>query len=265
MRYLLTGVIIKNMIRTFDNGNNWVLYPKPNTQAKLQLICFHYAGGGTSIFRTWPDYLPTDIKVCAIRLPGRETRFKEPLLTHMDSLIQSLIHPLLTILDKPFAFFGHSMGALISFELARLLRNNYGLTPQHLFVSSCCAPQLVDSNPLIYNLPESKFVEKLCEFNGIPQAVLEDKELMQIFLPIFRADFSVVETYCYTPHQPLNCSITAFGGMQDSLVSFSQLEAWQAQTNQSFSLQRFPGNHFFLNTAKLNLLASISKILHEFL
>jgi medium-chain acyl-[acyl-carrier-protein] hydrolase len=248
-----------------DNVNNWLVYPQPNPDAQLQLICFHYAGCGAAIFHPWPDYLPTNVQVCAIRLPGRETRFKEPLFTDIDSLIQSLIHPLLTILDKPFAFFGHSMGALISFELSRFLRKNYGLSPQHLFVSSRCAPQLAPTNPPLHNLPESNFIEKLCEFNGIPQAVLADKELMQIFLPILRADFSVLETYSYTAEQPLNFAITTFGGMQDSVVSVRQLEAWQAQTNQSFSLQMFPGDHFFINTAKSSLLTSISKTLEELL
>ncbi len=253
------------MLKPANNVNNWLVYPRPNLDAQLQLICFHYAGGGAGIFRTWPDYLPNNVAVCAIRLPGRETRFQEPLFTDMGSLIQSLIQPLLPILDKPFVFFGHSMGALISFELSRLLRNNYGLSPQHLFVSSRCAPQLSHTNPPLHNLPESNFIAKLCEFNGIPPALLANKELMQIFLPILRADFSVLETYSYTEDQPLNCAITAFGGIQDSVVSVRQLEAWQSQTNQSFSLKMFPGDHFFLNTDKSSLLTSISQTLEELL
>ncbi|MEW6496027.1 MAG: thioesterase II family protein [Cyanobacteriota bacterium] len=241
--------------------NRWVTCSEPNPQATLRLFCFHYAGGGAAIFRTWSDSLPGSVEVCAIELPGRGTRLMESPFTHIEPLVQNLASALLPYLDKPFAFFGHSMGGLISFELTRLLRREYNLSPVHLFVSGHRAPQIPDSDPPIHNLPESAFLEELRHLNGTPTAVLENAELMQLFLPTLRADFSVVETYAYRPEPPLQCPITVFGGLQDLEASCDELEAWREQTNNSFVLQMFPGDHFFLQSAQQLVLQSLSQAL----
>lgn len=179
--------------------------------------------------------------------------------THLEPVVKNLASALLPYLDKPFAFFGHSMGALISFELTRLLRRDDQLSPVHLFISGRRAPQLPDSDSPIHDLPESAFLEELRHLNGTPPEVLENAELMQLFLPMLRADFSVVETYAYTPEPPLNCPITVFGGLQDSKASCDELEAWREQTKASFVLQMFPGDHFFLHSAQPLLLQSLSQ------
>jgi medium-chain acyl-[acyl-carrier-protein] hydrolase len=155
------------------------------------------------------------------------------------------------------------MGGLIGFELARLLRREYGLNPVHLFVSGRRAPQIPDSDPPIHALPDFEFLEELRHFNGTPEAVLENTELMQLLLPVLRADFAVIETYVYTPGPALDCSITAFGGLQDCEVRCDRLEAWREQTNASFSLQMLPGDHFFLNSAQPLLLQALSRELHQ--
>ena len=185
----------------------------------------------------------------------------EPPFTHIEPLVHNLASTLLPFLNKPFVFFGHSMGALVSFELTRLLHRDYNLSPVHLFVSGHRAPQIPDSDPPIHDLPESAFVEELRHLNGTPPAVLENAELMQLFLPALRADFSVVETYAYTPEPRLECPITVFGGLQDSEASCDELEAWREQTNNSFVLQMFPGDHFFLQSAQQLLLQSLSQAL----
>lgn len=239
--------------------NNWVTCPNRNPQAKLRLFCFHYAGGGASVFRTWSYSLPQSVEVCAIEFPGRGMRRRESPFTQLEPLVQHLASPLLPYLDKPFAFFGHSMGGLVSFELTRLLRREYGVSPVHLFVSGHRAPQVPDPNPPIHALPESEFLQELRRFNGTPEAVLENAELMQLFLPTLRADFAVVETYAYAPELPLDCPITAFGGLQDREVSCNELEAWREQTNASFVLEMFPGDHFFLHSVEPLLLQSLSQ------
>jgi medium-chain acyl-[acyl-carrier-protein] hydrolase len=239
--------------------NNWVACAKPNPQAKFRLFCFHYAGGGASAFRTWSNSLPQSVEVCAIELPGRGSRLMEPPFTQLEPLIQKLTRVLLPYLDKPFAFFGHSMGGLVSFELTRLLRREYGVSPVHLLVSGHRAPQLPDPDPPIHALPESEFLQELRRFNGTPQAVLENAELMELLLPTLRADFAVVETYAYTPDPPLDCPIAAFGGLHDREVSCDELEAWREQTNASFLLEMFPGDHFFLHSAGSLLLQSLSQ------
>lgn len=245
--------------------NSWVTCPKPNPQARLRLFCFPYAGGGASIFRTWPDDLPAQIEVCPVQLPGRESRLKEPPFTRLLPLVQTLAQVLHPYLNMPLAFFGHSMGALISFELAHQLRRQYSLDPVHLFVSGRGAPQIPDLEPPIHHLPEAAFVEELRRLNGTPESVLQNAELMRLVLPILRADFAICETYVHSTQEPLDCPISAFGGLQDSEVSYDSLAAWRDQTNSSFTLKMFPGNHFFLHSARSLILSAVSQDLTRLL
>jgi medium-chain acyl-[acyl-carrier-protein] hydrolase len=247
-----------------SNFNSWVICPKPNPNAKIRLFCFPYAGGSSNIFRRWSDNLPGTVEVCAIELPGRGMQIKLSPFNRLEPLVEELASVLKSNLDRPFAFFGHSMGGLISFELACLLRKQYDLIPNHLFVSGRRAPQIADQKPPIHALPEAKFIEELRRLNGTPQALLENDELMQLFLPILRADFAVLETYVYTQKPPLDCPITAFGGLQDQEVSCENIQAWQEQTSASFSLHMLPGDHFFLHSSQSLLLETISrKILNK--
>ncbi|PMB48501.1 putative thioesterase [Fischerella thermalis CCMEE 5201] len=239
--------------------DSWLIYPKPNPDAQIRLFCFPYAGGSANIFRHWSNHLPTTIEVCAIELPGRGMRIKLPPFTQLEPLVTELASVLKSKLDKPFAFFGHSMGAFVSFELALLLRKQYDLNPSHLFVSAHRAPQLVDPKPPIHSLPEAEFIAELRRLNGTPQALLENDELMQLFIPLLRADFAVLETYVYTQQAPLNIPITAFGGLQDQEVSRDQIQAWQEQTSASFSLHMLPGDHFFLHSFYESILKIISQ------
>ncbi len=247
---------------TTSTFETWVSSQSPNHQASLRLFCFPYAGGAAVTFRTWPDSLPRAIEICPVELPGRGKRIRSVPFTRLQLLVQAIaigIHP---YLDKPFAFFGHSMGGLVSFELARLLRKKYGISPVHLFVSGYRAPQVPDPDPPIHDLPESKFLEELRRLNGTPEVVLENSELMQLLLPAIRADFAVIETYAYTPESPLDCPITAFGGLQDREVSYDDLKVWQEETNAAFSLHMLPGDHFFLQSAQPLLLQLLSQELY---
>ena len=246
---------------TFDT---WVSWSKPNPQASLRLFCFPYAGGAAQTFRTWPDSLPMAFEVCPVELPGRGKRITSAPFTRLQLLVQALAIALLPYLDKPFAFFGHSMGGLVSFELARLLRKNYGISPVHLFVSGYRAPQVPDPDPPIHALPEPEFLEELRRLNGTPEVVLGNTELMQMLLPALRADFAVIETYAYTPELPLDCPITAFGGLQDREVRYDDVKVWQEQTNAAFSLHMLPGDHFFLQSAQPLLLQSLSQELYAY-
>lgn len=250
-------------MKTTPTFNTCVTCRSPNPEAKLRLFCFPYAGGGALSFRTWSDSLPPTIEVCPLELPGRGFRLKEPPLTQIKPLIEAIAYALLPYLDKPFAFFGHSMGGLVSFELVRLLRREYSLNPSHLFVSGRQAPQIPVSKSPIHDLPEPEFLEELRRLNGTPEAVLNSSELMQLLIPTLRADFAVLETYVYAPEAPLDCPISAFGGLQDREVSCEELEAWREQTNAEFSLQMLKGNHFFLHSAQSLLLQLLSQELQQ--
>jgi medium-chain acyl-[acyl-carrier-protein] hydrolase len=183
----------------------------------------------------------------------------EPPFTELSPLVQPLAQALLPLLDKPFALFGHSLGALVGFELARQLRRQSGIQPVRLFVSAVRAPQIPSRDRPIHALPEEEFLVELRRLNGIPRKVLEDVQLMQIMLPILRADFAVYETYAYSPEPPLDCLISSFGGLQDHRVSRGDLEAWHDQTRAVFLLRMFPGDHFFLNTAQQLLLQALAQ------
>jgi medium-chain acyl-[acyl-carrier-protein] hydrolase len=232
---------------------------RPNPQARLRLFCFPYAGGAASIFYTWPDDLPKDVEVCPIQLPGRQDRIRETPFTHVTPLVQAIAPAIRPYLDKPYAFFGHSLGTLISFELARLLAAQNDPGPVRLLVSGHRAPQAPDPNPPIHHLPDAEFIEELERLNGTPEMVLENPELLQLFLPLLRADFTAAETYTYTAGAPLDCHISAFGGLQDDKVSRDGLAAWQEQTRRTFTLRMFPGDHFFLHSARALLLQALSR------
>jgi medium-chain acyl-[acyl-carrier-protein] hydrolase len=179
--------------------------------------------------------------------------------TRLSPLVEALAQALVPLLDKPFVFFGHSLGVLVGFELARQLRRQSGVQPDRLFVSASRAPQIPPRDRPIHALPEEEFMAELRRLNGTPGKVLENAELMQIMLPILRADFAVYETYVYSTEPPLDCFITGLGGLQDHKVSRGDLEAWGDQTSVSFSLRMFPGNHFFLNATQPLLLQALSE------
>jgi medium-chain acyl-[acyl-carrier-protein] hydrolase len=245
---------------TFDS---WLFRPRRNAQASLRLFCCPYAGGSTQIFHAWPHSLPPTIEVCPIELPGRGTRLQEPPFTRLLPLVQVIAQELLPHLDKPFALFGHSMGALVSFELARQLRRQHSPEPIHLFVSGAGAPHTRNPDPPVHELPEAAFMAELSRLNGTPKAVLEHQDLMQLMLPVLRADFAVCETYAYSAEPPLDCPISVFAGWQDAEVSRDRLEAWRDQTTGGFSLRMLPGDHFFLHTAQPLLLRILSQELQH--
>jgi acyl transferase domain-containing protein/surfactin synthase thioesterase subunit len=243
--------------------SSWIVCRHPRTQPKLRLFCIPYAGAGASIFRTWAESLPVEIEVCALQLPGREDRLGESPCTRIAPLVQTLVPILQPYLDLPFTFFGHSMGALVSFELARELRRQNCPSPSQLFVSALRAPQFPDLNLPIHRLPEPKFTEALQQLKGTPEGVLQNADLMQLLSPTIRADLAIAENYIYSAQDPLPCSITAFGGQEDPLVRPEELAGWQEQTQGSFRLQLFPSDHFFVHHDRAELLKAIAEELAQ--
>lgn len=244
---------------TFSKTRNrlttpWLNLFQHNPKASLRLFCFPYAGGAASIFRNWADHLPADIELCPVQLPGRGARIREAPFARVPRLITALYQELLPYLDKPFVFFGHSLGALLSFELARKLSQDCQLEPLHLFVSGRSAPQLPDTRPTTYSLPDEEFVKELRRLNGTPAEVLDQPELLQLIAPTLRADFELCETYEHLTAPPLKCSITALGGLYDEDVPREKLEPWREHTSASFSLKMLPGDHFFLHSSESMLL-----------
>ncbi len=236
-------------------------YYRPKPLARLLLFCFPYAGGGASIFNAWSEKLPPEIEVGAVQLPGRENRLSEVCFTRMEDAVSALANDLRALVDTPFAFFGHSLGARLAFELAHRLRETTGREPAHLFASACRAPQVPPQSDPIHGLPENEFVQQLRERHNVPEAILQDAELRGVFLPQVRADFTVSETYRYVPGEPLHCPISAIGGVEDTSVEREHLTPWREHTDRSFELCMLPGDHFFVNSRRERLLQVLAQVL----
>jgi medium-chain acyl-[acyl-carrier-protein] hydrolase len=244
-------------------NERWLAYREPRPRARLRMFCFPYAGGGASVYRGWSAALPGDVEVCPVQLPGRESRLREQAYTHIEPLVQALAEVLPPYFDLPFVFFGHSMGALIGFELARELRRLGKPLPLHLFVSGRRAPQLPAREEPIHELPEPEFIAKLRELNGTPEEVLQHAELMRLLLPILRADFGINETYAFKPGEPFEFGISAFGGLGDEDVTRDDLALWQDQTRGRFRLRMLPGDHVFLHATRDVIAEAVARDLAE--
>jgi medium-chain acyl-[acyl-carrier-protein] hydrolase len=242
----------------------WVTRPRPRPHAYLRLLCFPHAGGGASAFRAWPDHLPADVEVCPVQLPGREQRMLEPAIDRMEPLVDALSEAVRPYEDLPLAFYGHSNGALVAFELARRLRREGRHLPVHLFASGRRAPDVPSSRPNVAHLPDDEFLAEMRELGGTPEEVLQHPELLRLLLPLLRADVALNEAYVFTPEAPLECPITAYGGLSDLKASREEVQAWGRHTSAELVTRFFPGDHFFVFGAARDLfLRTFSGDLHE--
>jgi medium-chain acyl-[acyl-carrier-protein] hydrolase len=199
------------------------------------------------------------VQIVPVMLPGRESRLSEPLVHGTTELVPQIVDGITPLLDRPYAIFGHSMGALLAFEATRLMRARGMQLPTHLFLSSHRAPQLPDRGIQVHQLNSEEFRIALRNLGGTPQEVLDHEELMAIAEPILRADFELCETYAYTAQPPLDVPMTIFGGDSDPDIPREDLEPWREQTTAPFALQMFPGHHLYLHQqrdALLNRLAT---------
>jgi medium-chain acyl-[acyl-carrier-protein] hydrolase len=230
-----------------NSPNKWFLFPRPNPAAALRLFCFHYAGGSAQAFHSWLGHLPSSVELGAIQLPGRGYRHDEPYIKRLAPISRIIAQELLPYLDKPFVFFGHSMGALLCFETARSLRRENRRQPAHLFISASDAPHRRSREELLSCLPRNALIKKLLELDGTPAEVLQNDELLDLMLPAIRADFELCDTYVYHLESPLECPITVYGGTDDLLIEAKRLDAWNEMTVGACEIRMFPGGHFYLN------------------
>jgi surfactin synthase thioesterase subunit/glycosyltransferase involved in cell wall biosynthesis len=221
---------------------------------KLTLFCFPYAGGGTMMYRSWRDALP-ETAIVATRLPGRESRLGEPPIETMEALVETLAPELLPHLREPFAFFGHSMGAILAFELVRWLRKRSHPIPMALHVSAARAPQYRLNHQPGPEPDEQSFMEQLRRLEGTPRDVLDNPELMRLALPALRVDANLYRKYVYHPGNPLPLPIHAYGGLSDPNIQREHLDRWREQTTREFSIRQFEGGHFYIQHAQAEFLA----------
>ncbi|SFY40060.1 alpha/beta fold hydrolase [Streptomyces atratus] len=229
-------------------ADRWFATEATAPDAVAQLFCLPHAGAGASTYRDWQALIGADVEVVPVQLPGREARFAEPLVTSAAELVGALAGPLLERADKPFALFGHSMGALLAYELAHELVR-LGRPPVHLVVSGYVAPQL-PRHPLaglVHKLPDDRVVRHIEALQGTAGEVLEHPDLLQLLLPVIRADYELCETHRFVERPPLPVPVTALGGTDDPGVGDAALQGWRELTAADFGAESFPGGHFFLH------------------
>ncbi len=236
----------------------WIHRYAARSLASKRLFCFSYAGAGASVYRLWHTGLPSDIEVCAVQLPGREGRLRETPIASIPGIVSALLPEILACADRPFAFFGHSMGAVVATEVARALQSSGGPVPSHLFVSARRPTGVADPDPPMAHLPDAELVAELnSRYGGIPPEVMEHEELMALLLPGLRADLSALESFQPTAGTRLTMPLHVFGGAGDARVPRAHLEAWQADAQGSFRVRQFPGGHFYLNSQQAALLEEV--------
>jgi medium-chain acyl-[acyl-carrier-protein] hydrolase len=230
--------------------------------AGARLFCFPYAGAGVTVFRDWGSGLSEEVEALAIQLPGREDRFLEQPVADLDELLEAITPELLPFLDRPFAFFGHSMGAIICWELSRRLRYAYGIEPLRIFVSGCRALQFHESRTLREaDLSDAGLIAELIRLDGTPKDLLDNPEFVSFVLPAFRADLTLFAGYGYRTGDPLTCPVSVFGGSEDPRVDLAHLEGWAKLTTGPCDVQVFPGGHFFLAAEQTGVLESVNRAL----
>jgi medium-chain acyl-[acyl-carrier-protein] hydrolase len=223
----------------------WLPGRPPQTPG-IRLFCFPHAGAGGLAYREWDRLLPPAIQVLPVLPPGRETRLREESYTSIEPYVEDLVTALAPELRAPYALFGHSLGALVAFELARRLRAGGLAAPVHLFVSGRIAPQLAEYRRILHRLPDGDLAGELTALGGIPGGIDLSDHRLDYLLAALRADLTVNEQYAFRSEPPLGTAVTALGGTTDSRVNESELAAWHTQTSGPFVLRTFPGGHFYL-------------------
>jgi medium-chain acyl-[acyl-carrier-protein] hydrolase len=236
---------------------------KPKSEAAIRLFCFPYAGGGAWIYKRWQEGLPRNIEVNAIELPGRGARRNEPPSTAMPALIESVLPLIRRQLDRPYALFGHSLGAYIAMELASALRSARLQQPCHVFLSGANPPQAFDPDP-IHDLPTGAFTERIRLMGGTPPEFFDNPELLLLSLPVLRADFKLSSASRGEWSGMFEFPITVLMGQRDPTTSADIAARWRAHTCGGFRIQGFPGDHFFVNEQRRAVLDCLAVSLAPF-
>ena len=247
------------MINT-NQTHPWLVVNSPAPTARIRVICFPHAGGGSVPFHGWSRDLGQEFEVCSVLLPGRERRHREPVIERFDVLLDRIYEAVCTRLDRPLALFGYSMGALLALEVARRLRRDGLPLPVHLFVAARRAPHLPSWELPIHECSDETLLDETSRVYGeIAGVVRNDPELRSLFTRALRADYRVVASYNFRVEPPLACPVTALGGELDSMVDRAGLEAWSGYSGLRFSLYQFSGGHFFLHSHRSALLSTVRR------
>ena len=229
-------------------ANRWLQTVTPRPAARLRLFCFHPAGAGPNFYREWAERLPADIELTAVHLPGREGRFLEPALTDYAAAVAALHAGLRPALDRPYALFGHSMGALLAYGVAVSAARAGDPAPERLLVSGCGGPGTVQPKGGRSGWTDADLVADLREMGGTPEQVLAEPALLDLILPTLRADYALCDSFGAAPLTGplLRVPLSVLGGTEDHYTT-ADLARWSSVTTGPATQYAFPGGHFFLS------------------
>jgi medium-chain acyl-[acyl-carrier-protein] hydrolase len=248
-----------NMVERTDDG--WLVTFQPRAAARVRLFCLAHAGAGASLFASFRDAFPGEIELTAIQLPGREERLREPLPRRISDVIAQLLPILKPKLDRPYALFGYSLGAVLAYDLALRIETNGLRPPEHLFALARLAPQLRDPQPSFYDWPEDRFLAELQRrYGALHPVLLQNRDLLQIYVPIVRADLEMADTYEPPRDRRLSCPVTAISGTHD-VWTHAEIAAWSDVTTGRFRRLTLPGGHFVLHDSRDELCRLVSETL----
>ncbi|PEC24139.1 thioesterase [Bacillus thuringiensis] len=230
----------------------------------MKLFCLPYAGGSAVVYSKWTKKLEDFIELYPVELAGRGKRFNEPFYDSMEDAVNDIFNQIKDHLNQTYAFFGHSMGSLLVYELCQKIKKMGYPEPSHIFFSGREAPQTVKDEYTVYDLPDEEFIKYVFHYGGMPESFLENKMLLDIFIPILKADFKIVETYQYIEKDfNLNCDFSILSGEKDQKLDFANLKGWEKFTIGNCTYFTFEGGHFYINEDIENTIACINKQLKK--
>ncbi len=253
---------IPNALPRSAPASRWLLRRATGTPPRVRLICFSYAGGNGASYLHWQAALPDDVELVGVQLPGRGSRVNETPYRSMSALIEVLAQQLEALDDgTPFVFFGHSLGGLVAFELARHLHAHGRALPGRLIASGCDAPRFRSPVRALHELEGDAFLEALAQYNGTPPELLAHRELIALVSPAIRADFFMAAHYNYREAPLLPLPIDVFAGREDADSNLDELGAWQHETGTACTLRWFDGDHFFIQSRQAEVMAALREVL----
>jgi surfactin synthase thioesterase subunit len=222
----------------------WIKPIMEMASSRQHLLCVPWAGAGPEAFMPWRTALPAGVAMSAVHLPGRTTRYREPLVSSTPAIVEQVVRALLAAPSLPTTIFGHSFGAVVAFEICRRLERE-GQAPARLVVSGSSAPPVVMREERVAHLPSAEFLAKVAAYGALPEELLANPQLCDVFAAILRADFAALESYRFEDPRPLSRPIVALGGRTDPAVSLEGLEAWHQMSDVHCEVRLFDGDHFY--------------------
>lgn len=240
-----------------NQRDDWVICREPRPGARMRLFCFHHAGGSASTFAAWPNLLGNSIEMCAVQTPGRENLFTQPRHRNVNTLLTELLPRLKPWLDRPFAFFGHSLGGLVAFAAAHRIIEEARPPCELLMLSACLPPNAPRAGPGRAEAPEPELLDSMRKLGSASSSALENAELRALLLPVLRDDLAMAESFTCRHWSRLHLAIAAFGGVDDESVPPEKLELWRDYSGDGFTLRTFPGGHFYVEESRAALVRTI--------